>query len=222
LDGKAPTAYFIGGGGFSLPRAWAHEYAAKADLIVAEIDPGVTNVAADMLWLSPNAPGLRIVHEDARAYLQSLSAEPTFDVIFGDAFHDIAIPQHLVTREFHDEIALRLKSDGFYAVNAVDNVQNPRFLMALVKTLYQTFQSVEVWTDKDEMNGYGRVTFLLIASERGIDVSTLAARRGLERSWARWPESELKALVQMPSVLTLSDDFEPVDRLMSDLLLSPE
>ena len=110
--------------------------------MVAEIDPGVTNVAADMLWLNPTAPGLRIVHRDARAYLQSLAAQPAFDMIFGDAFHDIAITQHLVTREFHDEIARRLNSDGFYAINAVDNGQNPRFLMALVKTLYQTFDSV--------------------------------------------------------------------------------
>jgi predicted membrane-bound spermidine synthase len=222
LGGKAPAAYFIGGGGFSLPRAWAHEYGAEADLVVAEIDPGVTNVAADMLWLNPTAPGLRIVHRDARAYLQLLAAQPAFDMIFGDAFHDIAIPQHLVTREFHDEIARRLNSDGFYAINAVDNGQNPRFLMALVKTLYQTFDSVEVWTERDEMNGYGRVTFLLIASNRSIAAPTLTAQRGLERSWVRWPEHELKARAQMPDVVTLSDDFAPVDRLMSDLLLSPE
>ena len=222
LGGKVPAAYFIGGGGFSLPRAWAHEYGARADLVVAEIDPDVTKVAADMLWLEPNAPGLRIVHRDARAYLQSLPAEPTFDMIFGDAFHDIAIPQHLVTREFHDEIARRLTPDGFYAVNAVDNGRNPRFLMALVKTLYQTFQSVEVWAEREEINGYGRVTFLLIASGRSIDRSVLTAQRGLERSWARWPESQLKPLVQVPGVVTLSDDFAPVDRLMSDLLLSPD
>ena len=90
---------------------------------------------------SHRAPGMRV------PILQLLAAQPAFDMIFGDAFHDIAIPQHLVTREFHDEIARRLNSDGFYAINAVDNGQNPRFLMALVKTLYQTFDSVEVWTE---------------------------------------------------------------------------
>ncbi|NQW00215.1 MAG: fused MFS/spermidine synthase [Rhodospirillales bacterium] len=222
LGNKAPAAYFIGGGGFSLPRAWAYQFGARANLVIAEIDPGVTRVAADRLWLEPHAPGLRIVHRDARAYLQSLSAEPTFDVIFGDAFHDIAIPQHLVTREFHDEIARRLNPDGFYAINAVDTGRNPLFLMSLVKTLYQSFHSVEVWAERGEINGQGRVTFLVIASNRSIEKSVLIARRGLERSWERWPEGDLKARIGTAGVILLSDDFAPVDRLMSDLLLSPE
>lgn len=222
LGDKAPAAYFIGGGGFSLPRAWSYEFGANADLTVAEIDPSVTQVASDMLWLSHDAPGLSIVHEDARAYLQSLPAKPIFDVVFGDAFHDIAIPQHLVTREFHDEIATRLNSGGFYAVNAVDSGRSPRFLMALVKTLEQTFKSVEVWIESEELNGFGRVTYLVIASEQSLEISTLVARRGLQRSWARWPAAALKTQASAADIITLSDDFAPVDRLMSDLLMSPE
>lgn len=128
LGDKPPDAYFIGGGGFSLPRAWAHEYGDAARLVVAEIDPLVTDAAAESLWLQPDAPGLSIVHQDARAHLQSLRAVPAFDMVFGDAFHDIAIPQHLVSREFHDEISKRLKPGGFYALNVVDSGRNPLFL----------------------------------------------------------------------------------------------
>lgn len=222
LGARAPKAYFIGGGGFTLPRAWAHEFGANADLIVAEIDPAVTQAAADRLWLDPAAPGLRIVAADARQHLQSLPPEPAFDVIFGDAFHDISIPQHLVSREFHGEIARRLKTDGFYALNVVDSGRHPRFLTALAKTLYEDFPSVEVWAERDEIGQRGRVTFLVTASNQPLQAPVLNARRGLQRTWVRWPMRDLVARTQHPDVHVLTDDFAPVDRLMSDLLLSPE
>ena len=222
IGNKAPAAYFIGGGGFSLPRAWAHEFGADARLVVAEIDPAVTRAAAEMLWLEPDAPGLRIVHQDARAYLQAMPAEPAFDMIFGDAFHDIAIPQHLVSREFHDEISQRLKPDGFYALNVVDSGDNPRFLSALVKTLYLSFADVEIWVERDEINARGRVTYLVTASNKAIGRPVLSAHRGLPRAWVRWPQADLTAFLAASETPILTDDFAPVDRLMSDILLSPE
>lgn len=218
---RPPTAFFIGGGGYSLPRAWALDYPG-ARLTVAEIDPAVTQAAKDHLYLNPDLPEITIIHRDARAALQSLPPIPTFDLIFGDAFRDISVPPHLVTREFNSQIARRLTRDGFYAVNVVDNGIQPKFLFSMVKTLFEEFTHVEVWVDRDEAVGAGRVTFVLLASERPTPVATLSSTRGLKRTWIRWPEDDLRANVATAPVPILTDDYAPVDRLMSDLLLKLE
>ncbi|MHA1597634.1 MAG: fused MFS/spermidine synthase, partial [Alphaproteobacteria bacterium] len=220
-DGFSPRAYFIGGGGYSLPRAWASDYE-NADLVVAEIDPQVTLVAARDLWLDVGAPGLRIHHRDARTLLQSLDRNDKFDLIFGDAFRDISIPAHLVTREFHREIAARLAPTGFYAVNVVDSGRHPLFLFSLLKTLKRDFPITEVWIEAEEVGNPGRVTYIVIASATPTPSRRITSARGPSRTWIRWPTADLAVAVRNADVPVLSDDFAPVDRLMSHLLLRPE
>ncbi|HEY9081397.1 fused MFS/spermidine synthase [Magnetovibrio sp.] len=222
LGPGARSAYFIGGGGFTLPRAWAAEFQGRAKLVVAEIDPAVTRAATDHLWLDPRAPGLEIAHQDARMYLQSLPLEPTFDVVFGDAFYDISIPAHLVSQEFTEQIARRLNPNGFYAINTVDNGHNPRFLLSLARTLGTRFANVEVWAERGQMGQEGRVTFVVVASNSRSARPVLESNKGLERTWVRWPDADLRARALVPDVPVLTDDYAPVDRLMSGLLTAAE
>ncbi|MCB2101024.1 MAG: fused MFS/spermidine synthase, partial [Rhodobacterales bacterium] len=225
-EGEPPRAFFIGGGGFTLPRAWAARYPG-ADLTVAELDPAVTRAAADHLWLDPAAPGLTILHRDARAALQAIPPGPVFDLVFGDAFHDIAIPPHLVTREFHARIARRLKPTGVYAVNVVDRGQDPRFLMALVRTLDLDFPHVEVWIEGDPGTAgglalRGRTTFVIVAGQQPSPGNRLRAGSGFDRLWVRWPGPNLRRRVAQAGGPVLTDDLAPVDRLMSGLLLAED
>jgi MFS family permease len=214
---EAISAFFIGGGAYTLPRAWLETYA-KPDLRVAEIDPAVTKAAQEHLWLDLK-PGLVIDHRDARVALAALPPRPHFDVVFGDAFHDIGIPAHLVTREFHREIARRLKPGGFYAINVIESRREPKFLLALLATLRQDFASVEAWLDQEEYAEGTRVTYLVIASDRPSPADNLQARHGVERSWVRLGGRELGDLASGP---ILTDDLAPVDRLMAHVLLKAE
>lgn len=215
---KSPVAFFIGGGGFTLPRAWSHDYD-DAIITVAEIDPAVTDAAKNLLWLDTAAPGLSIVHQDGRLLLQQTPPLPTFDVVFGDAFHDISIPPHLVSTEFHDEIALRLNPDGFYAINVVDRGNNPRFMLSLVKTLKESFPVVEVWVDETLIGTNGRVTYVVVARNNGVGKNRLQSRRGETRVWARWDPVDLEKQLKRPDLSILTDDYGPVDRLMAGILL---
>jgi len=214
----SPRAFFVGGGGYTLPRAWAADYA-NADLIVAEIDPQVTRAAKDGLWLDPQAPGLAIHHRDARTLLQALPENEPFDLIFGDAFHDISIPPHLVSREFNQEIAKRLTPAGIYAINVVDSGAKPRFMYSLIKTLKMDFAAVEAWVDQEQAGNPGRVTFIVVASDTPTAVATLKASRGPTRNWRRWPPGDLDSKIARAHVPVLTDDFAPVDRLMSRVLM---
>jgi len=215
------SAFFIGGGAYTLPRAWSQGFA-EPHLHVAEIDPAVTRIAQDRLWLDKDAKGLVIDHRDARLALQSLPREPQFDVVFGDAFHDIGIPPHLVTREFHAEIAARLKPGGFYAVNVIEARQQPLFLFALLKTLARDFAAVEVWVDGDEMAQGERVTYLVLASDRASDTPILRSSRFFPRHWLRLRGDQVRQAIAKAEIPELTDDFSPVDRLMAHVLLAPE
>ena len=70
-------AFMIGGGAFTLPRAWSRP---GARIVVAEIDPLVTEIAIRRLWVQPR-DSLEIVHLDARRALAV--TEGQFDVILG-------------------------------------------------------------------------------------------------------------------------------------------
>lgn len=223
----APTgrfaAFFVGGGGYSLPRSWAATVP-DARLVVAEIDPTVTDLAVERLWLDRSLPSLEIHHRDARALLQSLPPEATFDVVFGDAFHDISIPTHLVSREFHGEVAARLRSDGFYVVNVVDAARNPRLLASLAHTLALDFQDVQVWSEAGApVVDEARVTYIVVASALGAPASepadVLQSAFGIRRTWRRVAVGDLFD-GERPAPVVLTDDYAPVDRLLAPVLFS--
>ncbi|NNF77821.1 MAG: fused MFS/spermidine synthase, partial [Rhizobiales bacterium] len=109
LGGAPTSSFFIGGGAYTLPRAWkAADPSAR--ITVAEIDPEVTKLAQEEMWLSKQ--GIQVLHKDARAALEGLGRK--FQVIVGDAFTDIAVPPHLVTREFFTLVQASLAPDGVY------------------------------------------------------------------------------------------------------------
>lgn len=215
--GHALDAYFIGGGAYTLPRAWARQYP-EGRMTVAEIDPEVTHLAAERMWVEPEA--MEILHADARIALERLPEDRRFDVIFGDAFHDVAVPQHLVADEFHAEIARRLRPGGIYAVNVVDLLHAPRFMLSLAHTLKRRFAHVELWLDRDEIAPReARVTWVVLASDRGTDADLVDSTRGVRRQWARIETARMLALAPEGEPILLTDDYAPVDRLMRRLLI---
>ncbi len=222
--GRPPAAFFIGGGGYTLPRAWASEMP-SARLLVAEIDPAVTVVAHQRLWVDTRHPALEIRHQDARMLLQSLPAEPAVDVLFGDALQDISAPAHRVPRGVRGAGARRLTDRGVYAANVIDDGRRPRFVAALALTLGQDFAGVEVWAEADALaaalrGGESRLTYVVVAGRTAGGLDSLVATRGVRRVWLRLPVEAVMAAAGGP-VPVLTDDFAPVDRLMSSLLLAP-
>jgi len=218
---NGPRAFFIGGGAFTLPRAWAAKFP-DAELTVAEIDPLVTETAAQRMWLDPVAPSLRIVHADARRALAELPNGKQFDLILGDAFHDYAIPAHLVTREFHQMILRRLAPGGTYGINVIDQSENPRFAFALAHTMRQDFPVVEIWLDDDSRRQGGRVTFVVLGLLQASPTAALSVQTPMPRRWLRWPETDLAARIAASDPPLLTDDFAPVDRLMAGFVMRPD
>ncbi|TVQ30778.1 MAG: hypothetical protein EA356_14755 [Geminicoccaceae bacterium] len=204
FDGVPERAFFVGGGAYTLPRAWL---AAGGEAVVAELDPLVTTTAIERLWLEP-AAGLVIHHQDARVALaaQQGDARP-FDLIFGDAFQDVTVPPHLVTVEFAELVRDRLHPDGFYVINVIDHALEPRFAAAVARTLAAVFPEVAIWRERADLARSGRVNHVITASERPLDLSAAEGAPPYNRQW-----HPIRLDLDAP---ILTDDHSPVERLLA-------
>jgi spermidine synthase len=202
--------FFAGGGAYTLPRS-VRARTPGASVTVAELDPLVTRTAQESLFLQ--ADGMRIVHQDARIVL---NREPSqrYDVIVADAFHDISIPYHLVTREYAELVKSRMASDGLYVLNVLDAFPDPRLVKSMMKTLAGSFEHVHVWMDLVPPDAE-RMTFVISASDAREPPETLAATRGLDHRWLRATEPMMRTGTPFDRLPTLTDDYVPVERLVS-------
>lgn len=218
---KAFNAFFVGGGAYTLPRAWQSRQP-NSQLTISEIDPVVTQMAIEKLWFTPSDK-TSIIDRDARFTLQSLvrdspNTEGKFDIIFGDAFHDIAIPPHLVTDEFNQLVATNLKANGIYALNVIDDPRRMAFLLSMIKTLRLSFSHVQTWYSPMDIGGGDRTTFILLASQEPLNLNkTHKSVYGVPRMWARL--NDRKYDVEGKGYI-LRDDYVPVDRLLSGFWFS--
>ena len=208
--GATPSsAFFIGGGAYTLPRAW-HAAAPSSRMTIAEVDPEVTMLARRDMWLA--TAELDIHHADARAVLSRLDRR--YQVIVGDAFTDIAVPSHLVTREFFALVKQRLEAGGVYAMNVVDHAERLDALLAVHRTLSAVFAHVEVFAEEGDLASGGRTTFVLFASDKPGEITQASDPRDDSRHFVKLPPGRLSARAAKTGATLLTDDYAPIDRLV--------
>lgn len=212
MDARAGwSAYLIGGGTYTVPRAW-HARGEPVSVTVAEVDPAVTRTAIDSFWYDPGAD--RIIHADARLTLAR--EDIRYDVVIGDAFSDIAVPQHLITREFFQLVASRLNPGGLYAMNVIDHMDRLTVLASLVETARQVWPSVEVWADPAHTASDNRRVFVIVAGDTPTPQSRLLDASGATGGAVRIAATSLQSIVEGRGGIVLTDDFAPIDRMMGD------
>jgi len=219
IENSASLNYFFAGGGsYTQPRAVKADQP-LAKVTVAELDPMVTSVIQQQMYV--NTEGMTVIHGDARTILYRLKGE-RFQVVVTDAFHDIAIPYHLVTQEFVQLVKSRLTDDGLFTTNVVDAYPNPRMVKSLVKTLRTEFKYVDVWLDQIPDESL-RMTFVISASnKRSIHSDRLVSQQGFNRNWFRINEPLMATGTPISELPVFTDDYVPVERMISGLLLTRE
>lgn len=203
------SAFFIGGGTYSVPRAWADRN--TGPITVAEIDPEVTRIAVRDFWLDP--AGITILDEDARVALQRRPGT-RYDVIVGDAFGDIAVPAHLITREFFELVRSRLSGNGIFLMNVVDFPERMQALGAITATLQSVFPSVEIWTLASLPTPGEQRVFVLVAAATPTEFASITAAAPDPTRFAVMAQSFTDRLVARSSPAILTDDYAPIDRLL--------
>lgn len=202
------TSFFIGGGTYSVPRAFAVRNTGPRT--VAEIDPEVTRIAARDFWFDPGTA--RILHEDARRALL-VRPDDKYDIIMGDAFTDVTVPAHLVTQEFYELVAARLTPEGTFLMNVIDYEDRLAALASVARTLQQVFPVVEIWTNATRPDPGARVVFVLAAGQTPTKQGRIIASAPEPTEFAAMSPEWVAALVKQRGIL-LSDDFAPIDRLI--------
>lgn len=208
-------AFFAGGGAYTQPRALRSRYP-DAEIVVAELDPAVTEMARKYLYYDGSKD--RVQHSDARKVLLS-EPQGYFDVIVGDVFHDIAVPYHLVTREYAELLYSRLDGNGMYVLNVVDAHPDPRLLKSIVKTLRGVFPYVQIWLEEWPTEPE-RVTYVVSAGKSRLMPQTIHAQNGLERQWREYSSLLETVGTRFDALPELTDDLSPVERLISQLMFT--
>ena len=106
----------IGLGGGTLPMALA-EMLPEARIDVVEIDPAVTR-AAKRFFNFRDGPRMRVFEQDGRTFIKRAGRDgERYDVVMLDAFDHEYIPEHLLTREFLEEVRVLLGPRGVLVAN---------------------------------------------------------------------------------------------------------
>jgi spermidine synthase len=211
-------AFFIGGGGYTFPRYMEAVYP-ESSIDVAEIDPGVTQTAYDLLGVARNTH-IKTYSEDARLYLKQAPEGQRYNVIFGDAFNDFSVPYHLTTREFDLLVRAHLTDDGVYVVNLIDGKPHP-FVIVFLRTLKSVFGNVYMIPTNPDWQNLSRNTYILLASAKPIDVTQLRQYSGSDvaRNINDWivTDAQVDTLLKTGPQYMLSDDYVPVDNLLAPM-----
>ena len=138
-----------------------------------------------------------------------------FDLVIGDAFGGEAVPWHLTTREFVEEIHDVLAPGGVYVLNLIDH-GGLDFARAEAATLRDVFAHVAVIAPLARLQGdTNGGNFVLVASDAPLPVAEIAARnagRGDDDTvWSS--DADLGRFVDHAVVLT--DEYAPVDQLIT-------
>lgn len=110
------SVLIIGLGGGTLPRA-LRQVLPTVHIDVVEIDPAVVRVASRYFDFAAS-DRTRVIESDGRVYVKRAQRTgQRYDLIMLDAFDHEYIPEHLLTREFLQEVQSLLTPQGVLAAN---------------------------------------------------------------------------------------------------------
>jgi spermidine synthase len=136
-----------------------------------------------------------------------------YDVILGDAFTDVVVPVHLVTREFFELAADRLNPGGSFLMNVIDYEDRLRALSSVVATLREVFPVVEVWTHQVPPTPGSRMVFVVVAGDAPTPADSIHVPAPEIMRFGALADGMVAQLAETRGLI-LTDDYAPIDRLM--------
>jgi spermidine synthase len=220
LNSNITRVLFIGGGGFTGPKAFLKDYP-NVRVDVAEIDPAVVRVAEEYFAVNASNPRLHIYTEDGRIFLQQHIQK--YDVIVLDAYSKSYVPFHLMTSEFFEQTAAHVSNNGSVISNLIAGTSGSSapLLNAEVRTMSTVFSNVYAFPVRGaDYQDPQNVIILGMMLQRHLteaDFVSLAAT-------AQTPErTQLTNYVQnyfvtnIDKAPVLTDDYAPVETLLNPL-----
>lgn len=216
----AKNILMLGGGGYSVPKwllSGKSGLLAPRDmnLVVVELDPAMTSIAKTDFELKDD-PRMKIIHEDARAFLNR--QEDKYDLVFVDVFNShYSVPFHVGTRQAAREMARAVAPGGMLLMNVISAVEGEdgRLFRSIYHALKEAFPEVDVYCVSRPENPE-EVQNLMIAAypeKQDRDIKQLD-KIGIDPAMDEIEKMEARLYRKaVPNdVPALDDDFAPVDR----------
>lgn len=223
LNPSITRVLFIGGGGFTGPRAFLKDYP-NVTVDVAEIDPEVIRVAEQYFAVNSSNLRLHIYNDDGRIFLTRSTQK--YDLVVLDAYSKSYVPFHMMTSEFFQEIAAHLTGDGSVISNLIAATGNgAQLLDAEVKTMDTAFSNVYLFpvrgADYADPQNIEILGTLMATHLTKTDFANLVANTTTVKI------SSLKGYVanyytiQPSNAPVLTDNFAPVETMLNPLTEQP-
>jgi spermidine synthase len=176
---------------------------------VVELDPGVIAAGRKYFGLQ-ETDKVHFIESDGRIYLNR--NKDLYDLILLDAYRELGVPFHLLTREFYTLVKNRLAPGGVMATNITGNT---KLYLSTLATLRAVFPLVDVYPDWRDADGAQSIIVAGPAAGPGTEALMQRAVALQEQRHFRYPLPDLvgeRATDQSADggdVLT--DDFAPVN-----------
>jgi spermidine synthase len=180
-----------------------------AQIDVVELDPGVIAAGKKYFGLQ-ETDQVHLIDSDGRVYLSR--HKDTYDLILLDAFRELGIPFHLLTKEFDALVKEHLAPGGAMAWNVAANTKLYVSALATLRTVFPTVDVYPAWADAGEVQAIAVAT---AAPRLSADELTKRAAALQAQFHFRYPLTDVvgtrvtKAYSEGAQVLT--DDFAPAD-----------
>ena len=146
----ARSALMLGGGGYSVPKWLLSSKSPFGDrkdfeLTVVELDPAMTETAEKWFGLEKDRR-MKIVHEDARAFLNRNTEK--YDLIFVDVFNShYSIPFQMGTKEAVRKMRDALSENGALLMNIISAIdgEDGRLFRSIYANLASEFEEVKIY-----------------------------------------------------------------------------
>jgi spermidine synthase len=116
LNPNPKRILITGEGGGTIPTV-LQEMFPDAQIDLVEIDKAVDTVARNYFGFKPS-PKVKVTISDGRVFVKRVAAQkPNYDLVLLDAFDADYIPEHMLTREFLQEVKSAMAPDGVIVAN---------------------------------------------------------------------------------------------------------
>ncbi|HEX3485878.1 MAG TPA: fused MFS/spermidine synthase [Micropepsaceae bacterium] len=120
LNPNPKRILITGEGGGTIPTA-LQEMFPDAQIDLVELDKSVDSVARNYFGFKPG-PKVKVTIADGRVFVKrAIAQKPNYDLVLLDAFDADYIPEHMLTREFLQEVKSVMAPNGVIVANTFSN-----------------------------------------------------------------------------------------------------
>jgi spermidine synthase len=206
---KAPKRILMIGLGAGSISTYLGRAMPDAQIDVVELDPGVISAGKDYFGLR-ETDKIRLIASDGRVYLNR--HKELYDLILLDAFRELGIPFHLLTREFYTLVKEHLAPGGAMASNVAANTKLYLSTLVTLAAVFPTVDAYPEWLDRSE----AQVIAVAMPAQRPTADALQQSATALQQQYHfRYPLPALAShRVTEPNAEggdLLTDDFAPAD-----------